>query len=99
MKPVEFHQDLHVTVKRANGFVSGGYLRNYESIGGKLRYLREHKKDFVSQAELAKRLSTTQSAVSRVEDGQHDNLTLATLRKYAEVLGYSVEIIFTETAK
>lgn len=99
MKPGEYHKDLHVTIKRANGFVSGHYLRNYESIGNKLRYLREHQKDFVSQSELAKRLNTTQSAVSRVEDGNNDNLNLMTIYKYAKALGYSIEIVFTEASE
>ena len=45
----------------------------------------------LSQAELARRIGTTQSAVARLEGG-HVSPSLATLRKYAEATGAKLQI-------
>ncbi|MCW5725174.1 MAG: helix-turn-helix domain-containing protein [Maricaulaceae bacterium] len=45
----------------------------------------------LTQAELAKRLGTTQSAVARLEGG-HVSPSLATLRRYAEATGAKLKI-------
>jgi transcriptional regulator with XRE-family HTH domain len=43
----------------------------------------------MSQAEIADRMGTTQSAVARLESGRGKHCrSLATLRKYARALGY-----------
>lgn len=44
-----------------------------------------------TQAELAKKIGTKQSAISRLESGSY-NPTLALLRKVAEALGSDIEI-------
>jgi len=47
----------------------------------------------VSQAEIAERMGTTQSAVARLESGRGKHSpSLATLRKYARALGYRVDL-------
>ncbi len=47
----------------------------------------------VSQAEIAERMGTTQSAVARLESGRGKHSpSLATLRKYARALGYRVHL-------
>jgi predicted transcriptional regulator len=45
----------------------------------------------LSQAELAKRIGTTQSAVARLEGG-HVSPSLSTLRRYAEATGAKLQI-------
>jgi DNA-binding XRE family transcriptional regulator len=45
----------------------------------------------LSQAELARRIGTTQSAVARLEGG-HVSPSLATLRKYAAATGATLQI-------
>jgi predicted transcriptional regulator len=50
---------------------------------------RTHAK--LSQAELAKRIGTTQSAVARLEGG-HVSPSLSTLRRYAEATGAKLQI-------
>ncbi len=62
-----------------------------EKIALDLTKLRKEAK--LSQSELAKRLKTRQSAVSRVENAEI-NLTLANLIKHAEALGAEVEVNF-----
>ena len=47
----------------------------------------------MSQAEIAERMGTTQSAVARLESGRGKHSpSLATLRKYARALGYRVDL-------
>jgi len=47
----------------------------------------------MSQAEIAERMGTTQSAVARLESGRGKHSpSLATLRKYAHALGYRVDL-------
>jgi len=47
----------------------------------------------ISQAEIAERMGTTQSAVARLESGRGKHSpSLATLRKYARALGYRVDL-------
>jgi transcriptional regulator with XRE-family HTH domain len=47
----------------------------------------------MSQAEIAKRMGTTQSAVARLESGRGKHSpSLFTLRKYARALGYRVDL-------
>lgn len=46
--------------------------------------LRQSKK--MTQGELAKKLHTTQQAISDIESFKHSNLTLGTLQKIAEAL-------------
>jgi len=53
--------------------------------------LRRDKK--VTQAELAARLKTTTSAVSRIESG-NQNVSVDMVEKIAEALGKTVEVLF-----
>ena len=47
----------------------------------------------VTQAEVAERIGTTQSAVARLESGKGKHSpSLATLQKYAHALGYRLEL-------
>jgi len=47
----------------------------------------------ITQAEAARRIGTTQSAIARLESGRGKHSpSLATLRKYANALGYRLEL-------
>ena len=56
-----------------------------------LAKLRRDKK--VTQAELAARLKTTTSVVSRIESG-NQNVSVDTVEKVAKALGKTVEFLF-----
>jgi transcriptional regulator with XRE-family HTH domain len=55
----------------------------------------------ITQAEVAERIGTTQSAVARLESGKGKHSpSLATLQKYARALGYRLELrLINETIK
>ncbi len=46
----------------------------------------------LTQAQLAKRVGTTQSVISRLEDADYEGHSLAMLRRIARAVGYVVEI-------
>ena len=66
---------------------------NYKNIRRKLIILRE--KNSLTQRELAKKLSITQSYVSKVESGQR-RLDVLELKKYLKVLNYSIDQFLSE---
>lgn len=54
----------------------------------------------MSQAEIAERMGTTQSAVARLESGRGKHSpSLATLSKYARALGYRVDLRLVKEKK
>ena len=54
----------------------------------------------VTQAEVARRIGTTQSAIARLESpGAKHSPSLSTLRKYAEALGYTLELRFVKESR
>ena len=51
----------------------------------------------LTQAEVAARVGTTQSAIARLESGtQKHSPSIATLQRYAQALGYRLEIKFVK---
>ena len=55
--------------------------------------LKARAKAGLTQAEVAERMGTTQSAVARLESGSAKHSpSLATLQRYAQALGYRVEV-------
>ena len=52
------------------------------------------KQQGLTQKELAEKAHTSQSAIARLESGQHKNLTLAFLHKVSYALGLAPEIRF-----
>jgi DNA-binding XRE family transcriptional regulator len=53
----------------------------------------------LSQAELAKKVGTTQSVISRLEDADYDGHSLAILRRIASALEKRVEVRFVSAHK
>ena len=74
------------------------FKRHYEDerqalkLAIKIAALREQKG--LSQQELAKRMGTSQQAISRIESGEYEGFTLKTLEKIAEATGMKVKIDF-----
>lgn len=62
--------------------------------------LRARKTAGLTQAEIADRMGTTQSAIARLESlgGKHSP-TLSTLRRYAATLGYRLELKWVKEAR
>ncbi len=71
-----------------------GYEEGYQAfkIGALLRLAREESG--LTQEEVAKRLNTKKSAISRIENHAED-IKLSTLEKFASVLGRKIEISIT----
>ncbi len=75
--------------KRIDAEFADGYDEGYADfkIGVLLQLSREQAE--LTQEEVAKRMGTKKSAISRIEN-HADNITLSTLRKYAKALGKKV---------
>jgi transcriptional regulator with XRE-family HTH domain len=69
----------------------------YHELAGEFSFLdevlRARTESGLTQAEVAKRVGTTQSAIARLEsaEGKHSP-SIATLQRYARALGYKVEV-------
>ena len=51
----------------------------------------------ITQAEVARRIGTTQSAIARLESAEPKHSpSIATLQKYAKALGYTVQLRFVK---
>lgn len=73
----------------------------YEALGEEFAFLdevlRARAEAGLSQAQVAERVGTTQSAIARLESGaQRHSPSIATLQKYAKALGYRVEVKFVK---
>ena len=71
----------------------------YDALGAEFAFLDEVLKaraeTGLTQAEVAERVGTTQSAIARLESGAlKHSPSIATLQKYAKALGYSVQVKF-----
>jgi DNA-binding XRE family transcriptional regulator len=73
-----------------------GYTAARQEAAAEFRLLRQllnaRKQAGLTQEEVAQRMGTTRSAICRLEAARKHLPALATLRRYAEVLGCDVEI-------
>lgn len=69
------------------------YLDVHEAIGIGIKIAQLREKLGLSQKELAKRMNTSQQAISRLENGS-GGYTLKTLRKIAKATGSRLEVHF-----
>jgi len=74
-----------------------GVRAAYEESAGEFAFLDEVLKaraeSGLTQAEVAARVGTTQSAIARLESAEPKHSpSIATLQKYAKALGYTVEL-------
>ena len=72
-----------------------------EALGDEFAFLAEvlraRAEAGLTQAQLAERVGTTQSAIARLESGAlKHSPSIATLQKYAKALGYRVEVKFVK---
>ena len=73
----------------------------YDTLGEEFAFLdevlRARAETGLTQAQLAERVGTTQSAIARLESGAlKHSPSIATLQKYAKALGYRVEVKFVK---
>jgi len=48
----------------------------------------------ITQAEMAKRMSVTQSAISKLESGRDEDLTLREIEEYSRITGQRIALTF-----
>ena len=82
------------TRKAGDPVFNKGYDEGYQAfkIGALLRQAREESG--LTQEEIAERLNTKKSAISRIENHAED-IKLSTLEKFASVLGRKIEVSIT----
>jgi DNA-binding XRE family transcriptional regulator len=64
--------------------------RQRVALGDLIRELREAK--HLTQAQLARKVGTTQSAIARIEDANYTGQKLGTIARVAAALGHQVEV-------
>jgi ribosome-binding protein aMBF1 (putative translation factor) len=96
---VDYSEDLARRLRDPEFAAEYREARKRASLGLKIAKLRSAQG--LSQAELAARLNTTQSVISRYESADYSSYRLDTLRRLAEALGSElvVDIGPTETAR
>jgi len=73
--------------------VEAEYDRLEEEFAFLDEFLKARSSAGMSQTEVAQRMGTTQSAVARLESGKGKHSpSLATLRRYANAIGYRIDI-------
>ena len=68
------------------------HYRGVLEIGLQVRVLRE--REGLTQNEPAKRLKASQQGISRIESGEADNPTVATLERIAKATGHQLRVEF-----
>jgi transcriptional regulator with XRE-family HTH domain len=84
---------------RARALARPGVKKAYDALADEFAFLDEVLKaraaSGLTQAEVAARVGTTQSAIARLESGTAKHSpSMATLQRYARALGYRVEVRF-----
>ena len=86
---------------KTRAFARPGVKKAYDDLGEEFAFLDEVLKARaeagLTQAKVAARVGTTQSAIARLESAQRRHSpSIATLQRYAKALGYKVEIRFVK---
>jgi transcriptional regulator with XRE-family HTH domain len=82
---------------KARAFARADVKKAYDELAEEFAFLDEVLKarteSGLTQAEVAARVGTTQSAIARLESAESKHSpSIATLQKYAKALGYKVEV-------
>ena len=82
---------------KARAFARPGVKKAYDDLAEEFAFVDEvikaRAQSGLSQAEVAARVGTTQSAIARLESAAAKHSpSIATLRRYANALGYELEI-------
>jgi transcriptional regulator with XRE-family HTH domain len=73
--------------------VKAAYEASAEEFAFLDEVLRARAESGLTQAEVAERIGTTQSAIARLESAEPKHSpSIATLQKYAKALGYTVQV-------
>lgn len=88
-----------VDKKLSNKRFRDGFKEEYEklSIGEQIARLRHGSG--LTQKELATKIGTTASAISRYENAEYDRYELKTLRKIAEACGGALQLVLQPSRK
>lgn len=78
--------------KLANPRFRKGFDNEYHKLSISEQIVKLRKKSHLTQQELAKKIGTTSSAISRYENLSYDRYEIKTLRKIAEACGGSLRI-------
>ncbi len=90
----EIHEEL-----RGNRALNAVYQRELTRLQLADQIARVREKRKLSQAQLAKRIGTQQSAVARMEQSTYQGYTVATLAKIAAAVGKHLEVRFVPTGR
>lgn len=86
------HKQLRAKALRRSD-VKAEFVKMGEEIGLLDEFLKARAERGLTQAQVAERIGTTQSAVARMESGRGKHSpSLATLSRYAEALGCRLEV-------
>ena len=86
---------------KARALARPGVRKAYDALADEFSFidqvLRARREAGLTQAEVAGRTGTTQSAIARLESGAaRHSPSIATLQRYANALGYRVEVRFVK---
>ncbi|NGZ99349.1 MAG: transcriptional regulator [Nitrospira sp. WS110] len=89
---------------KSRAFARQEVKRAYKDLAEEFSFLDEvlkaRSESGLTQAQVAARIGTTQSAIARLESAEPKHSpSIATLQKYAKVLGYKVEIRFVKNTR
>ena len=111
MKPGKVEQDVALTGRKARRIDLGSWIRKerrkspvfreaFDEARQATEIARElariRRAEGVSQTEVARRLKTSQQAISRIEHPDYEGHTLRTLVRYAESLGRELRFVVSE---
>ena len=111
MKPGKGEKEVALTGRNARRIDLGGWIRKegrkspafreaFEEARQATEIARElariRRAEGVSQAEVARRLKTSQQAISRMEHPDYEGHTLRTIVRYAESLGRELRFVVSE---
>ena len=74
------------------------YEKNRRLLSLSMKILELRREKGFTQAQLAKRMGTSQQTISRIESGDYEGFSLRTLEKFAEATGTRLKIDFTSAA-
>ncbi|TAF98843.1 MAG: XRE family transcriptional regulator [Betaproteobacteria bacterium] len=87
------HNSFLVNAKKRKGFTEA-----YEALAPEYalanQMLRARAKAGLTQDAVAERMGTTKSAISRLESAGKHAPSIATLKRYADAVGYDLEVKF-----
>ena len=88
-----------VDKKLVNPTFKKAFEEEYQKLSISEQLIRLRLKSGLTQAEVAKKIGTTASAISRYENAQYDRYEIQTLRKIVQACGGRLQIIVDKDLK